>query len=87
MSSACVRGPFVSSPVDHPIQHFVYPFQVLFLSYVTVRGCLQLRYGPTKVVAGRTLVLLTVVDFFLLLTMLPQSLSTFSMFYENETFR
>lgn len=77
----------MSSPVDHPIQHFVYPLQLAFLCYVTIRGVLHLRYGPTRVVAKKTLILLALADFCLLLTMLPQSLATFSFFYENESCR
>lgn len=86
-SAPCSRGPMVSTPLDQHIQRFVFPCQLGFLLYITARFLLQLRYGPTRIVARRTLILLTVADFCLLLTMLPQSLSTISTFYENETFR
>ncbi|CAI4221051.1 unnamed protein product [Auanema sp. JU1783] len=87
MSEECLRGPMINSHVDIPLQHYVFPGQMISLfimAYYAIKDLICRRYN---IIAQRTIILLGVADFCLLLTMLPQSLVTFEFFYENESCR
>ncbi|KAL6729977.1 hypothetical protein Aduo_000983 [Ancylostoma duodenale] len=87
MSSECERGPLTTSTLDYWIQHVVFPCQVTILAMVIYDIVRSVTSVKARIVAKPNLLLLALLNLLIFGSMLPQSLGSFSWFFENETFR
>ncbi|VDK49768.1 unnamed protein product [Cylicostephanus goldi] len=87
MSSQCERGPLTISTVDYWIQHIVFPLQLLVLGVVIYDIIRKTISAKNRIVAKPNLLVLTILNVLIFGTMLPQSLGSFSWFFEEEAFR
>lgn len=83
----CDRGPLAITAVDYNIQRYVYPLQVAFFLGTVHRVWQGSRRSTVTISCKKSIVCLTVLDFVMILLMLPQSLASFEPFYTWEMFR
>ncbi|KAK6727321.1 hypothetical protein RB195_005176 [Necator americanus] len=87
MSSECERGPLTTSTVDYWVQHVVFPCQVFILTLVIYDIARNATSVKSRIVAKPNLLVLALLNLLVFGTMLPQSLGSFSWFFEAESFR